>query len=127
MQSMPAQGRALDPGRIFPDTGECRQFPELFDISINHPGCNKVMKLIKYNFRLGNGFALHDISHQRRRGNGDGATGTVETDIGNTAAIQFQVDRQSVTAERVESLKLAVGASKLAEIMGTAVMIDYHF
>src|SRR5690606_345548 len=73
---------------------------------------------------LRGGAPLHGLGHERGGGDGDGAAVAVEADVAHALAVQLEVQRQAIPAQRVEPLEPQVGALENAEVPGAAVVID---
>ena len=107
---MPRQGRAFDPGRVGLDPGQRLEPVHLLGerlrqllgrLAAGHPR----MELREERPRLGYGLALEHFGHQRGRRGRNRAAPALEADIGDPVAVERQVDRHPVAAQRVIALR----------------------
>src|ERR1700680_4106892 len=70
------------------------------------------------------GLPLQRLRHERGGGGGDGTARTLEAHVLDHAIRDFQVQRQPVTAQRVEALGAAVRSRQPPEILGGATVVD---
>ena len=82
------------------------------------------MHPLEQRLRLGGRLALQALRHQRCRGLRDRAALALEAEVVDDVAVQPQVERQVVAADRVEALGLAVGVLQLAVVARPPVVVQ---
>src|SRR5690606_34335193 len=70
------------------------------------------------------GPSLHGLGHERSGSNGYGAAVAVETDVAHALAVELEVQREAIAAQRVVSFQPQVGILEHAEVPRAAVVID---
>src|SRR6202035_582755 len=73
---------------------------------------------------LGDGLAFQHLRHQRRRRGRDRAAAPLKADIGDAVAIQRQVDRHPVAAQRVMALREMRRMLDRTEIPWVAAVVE---
>src|SRR5215813_7076273 len=82
------------------------------------------MELRKEGAGVGDSLTLQHLRHQRRRRGRDGAAAPLKADIGDAVAIEGQVHRHPVTAERVVALREMRRMIDLSKIPRMASVIE---
>ena len=103
------------------DTGERG---EVADFGGRFAGGDDVVEFVVKFLGLAPGLTLELRRHERGAGLRDGATGTIETDLCDTVAIEAQMHAAFVAAGRVVAVSDAVGVWQLPAVPGAAVVVE---
>ena len=125
---MPGQGGALDPHGEFPDAGQHRELAHLLrlDLAVWSFGQHRVNPTEERQ-GLFLFLAFKRRGHQGSRGLRDGASGSLERDVLDDTVRELHVERELITAERIEALRPSRSALKLAEVPRMLAVVDDHF
>ena len=128
LERVPREAGAFHAHGILTNAAEDRQLAERvgFDLRARrrgHQPVERVEQLVGLVERL----ALERVGHQRRRRLGDRAAGALEPQILDHVALEVEVDRDFVAAQRVVALRVAVVGIRDPEIPGSLVVIQDDF
>src|SRR5205085_7397560 len=127
-ESMPRQRCAFDPHREGLDAGQRFEPFDIFfqgfwryaGLAAGHPR----MELRKQRARLRDGLALQDLGHQGGRGGRNRAAAPLEADIGDAVALDREINRDPVAAQRVVAARQMRWMFESAEIARVAPVIE---
>jgi hypothetical protein len=88
---------------------------------------NHAVERVEQVARFADGFALHRIGHQRCGRLRDRAALSLEGGVLDHVAIEGQIERQAIAAERVVALLLRRRRVDDAKVMRPAIVIEDHF
>src|SRR6266851_4435514 len=128
LEGMPRQGRALYPNGIRLDAGQrleplgilLQRFGQLDGAAAGNAG----MELREQLACLVEGLAFQHLGHQRGRRGRDRAAAPLEADIGDALALDREIDRHPVAAERVVPARQMRRVRQGAQIARVAAVIE---
>ena len=125
MQRVPRQEGALRPNRKPAHARQRHQTVTIVDGSVSCSGHQIVYPLCQ-SADLGDCFASHDLGHQRRRGDADGATVALEGGISEEVTVvgEADVDRDAIAAERVVAFGVPRAVDERPEVARISVVVE---
>jgi hypothetical protein len=128
LHSVPGERRAFDADRVGLDAGQrlepvgvlLERLGKIGRLAARHLGVEGAKKLVRLLDRL----ALQHLGHERGRRRRDGAAAPLEHDVLDAVAVELQVDRHLVAAERVVAVREMARVIELAEIPRVAAVIE---
>src|SRR5438105_15664928 len=101
MERVPGQRCALDAHRELVNAGKDRELAQVHLFARRRLACHKLMELSEKRLGFRPRLALDALSHERCRGGGDGTALTLEADVLDHIALEIDMKREAVAAERV--------------------------
>src|SRR6266550_7583540 len=128
MHGMPSQGGTLDSNRKLRDAGKNRQLTKFTGTAVRGSlPSNQPVKAIKNLFRFDSAFAFQGLRHHGRRCLGDGATGTLKSDVANGIAFKFEIHGEVVSAKGIEAFRLLRRIRQLAVVPRLLAVLQNNF
>jgi hypothetical protein len=126
VQRVPGQAGALHPRRELANAAEDGQLAEALLHRVLDAGRYHPVELLEHPLGFFDRPALDGVGHERGRGARDGAAGPLERDTLDDAALDVDLYREMVPAERVATLRVAVRLGQRAEVPRPLVVIEDH-
>ena len=123
-QSVPREGRALHADGILRNSRERLELPEVIVRFAAVFARHYVVEFLEQLFGFLGALAFHCLRHHRRRRFRNGATGALEGDIANLAVSDFEINREMIAAERIETFGLAISGFERAVIPRTLAVLQ---
>src|SRR5262245_57520738 len=83
------------------------------------------MEAIEQALRFRPRLAFEALGQQRSRRGGNGAAGSLKSDVGDPVGFEFELDCPGVAAQRVVALRLAARAWNRSRVARTLAVIDH--
>src|SRR5689334_13274795 len=122
---MPGECRTFCAHRVFTYSREYGKFSQAF--RGRFLGGNQIVKVFKKPFRLIHALSFHAFRHERRGSRADGTPYALKSRILHLVLLELKVDRDSITAQRVMSLRRPIRVAQPAKIARLPAVVDYDF